>query len=817
MKPPVRTIRPYRAAAVAAALAVCPLLASAAAGQVEAAGGPPLVTAIEVAGQSRIPESTILGVLTFRAGDRVTTVDLQRAVGRLWATGQFDDITVYVVADTTAEADPDAGVTLRIEVAERPLLAAVEFHGLENVKASTVRDTSGLRVNRPLNAADLTEAEAMIRSLLAEKGFFARKISYEVSDVPDRPGEKRVVFEVEEGLRVALADVVFEGNEAFTDAELAGALDTREEGFLWYRSGMFDEEKFRTDLREKLPAYYASRGYLDFTVARDSLAVDPLTGKARLVVSIDEGPQYRLATFDILGNRHFSTEFLRRYFEEGRGGLLRTIGIGGGGDRQVEGESVFDLVAFESATAEIHQLYQNEGYLYAQIQPVVERVPADSLGPSVRVAWQILEGNPAFIDEVRIVGNTFTHENVIRGQLNVLPGDVYSQERVIQSYQRISALGFFETPVATPQIVPDPETGDVDITFEVKEKQTGSVNFGTSLGGYSGIAGFLGYDQPNLFGQAKSGHLRWEYGRFSNNFEASYTDPAIAGSFYSGSFSLFSSSDRFYTFAEGRRRRTGTALRFGFPLWSDVRTRLSVGYSISRTTYEEFDSESASSLFSLPPGVQSTVILGLERSTTDHPLFPTVGTRGEVSAELNGGLLGGDGDFQKYTLKGEWYVPVGQLGGTAPGTRPIRLTLGLTSEAGAIFGDASRFPFDRFWMGGVQFGRPLRGYDETTITPLGYSDKGSGLALTERFGDAYLLLSATYAVRFNDNISMGLFYDAGNVWQRPSEINPTKLARGAGIGVTLVTPFGPLGLDYAYGFDKRPPGWQLHFKFGQGF
>jgi outer membrane protein insertion porin family len=162
-------------------------------------------------------------------------------------------------------------------------------------------------------------------------------------------------------------------------------------------------------------------------------------------------------------------------------------------------------------------------------------------------------------------------------------------------------------------------------------------------------------------------------------------------------------------------------------------------------------------------------------------------------------------------------VPVGQIGGTAPGTRPIRLTLGLSAEGGAIFGDASRFPFDRFWLGGVQFGRPLRGYEETTITPSGYSDRNSGLPLTQRFGDAYMRLSATYALRFNDNISVGAFFDAGNVWQRPSEIDPTRLFRGAGLGVTLVTPFGPLGLDYAYGFDKQPPGWQLHFKFGQGF
>jgi outer membrane protein insertion porin family len=149
------------------------------------------------------------------------------------------------------------------------------------------------------------------------------------------------------------------------------------------------------------------------------------------------------------------------------------------------------------------------------------------------------------------------------------------------------------------------------------------------------------------------------------------------------------------------------------------------------------------------------------------------------------------------------------------------MTLGLTAEGGALFGDASRFPFERFWMGGVQFGRALRGYEETTITPQGYVPRCSGGAncpsLEERFGDAFLRLSAEYAIRFNDNLSVSAFYDAGGIWREPSQINPTRLLRGAGLGAMLVTPFGPLGLDWAYGFDKDRPGWQLHFKFGQGF
>jgi outer membrane translocation and assembly module TamA len=138
-------------------------------------------------------------------------------------------------------------------------------------------------------------------------------------------------------------------------------------------------------------------------------------------------------------------------------------------------------------------------------------------------------------------------------------------------------------------------------------------------------------------------------------------------------------------------------------------------------------------------------------------------------------------------------------------------------HGGAILGDPSLFPFDRFWMGGVQFGQQLRGYDETTITPAGFfAERSAVIRDVDRLGNAFLRLTAEYALRINDNISLSTFFDAGNVWARPQDIDPTKLFRGSGFGVQLVTPFGPIGLDYAYGFDKAQPGWQLHFKMGPG-
>ena len=773
-----------------------------------------VVDGVSVQGNERLQTAVIIGESGLRAGDTITYKEVNRAIHKLWASGQYEDVRV-----TADEGSEPGAVHLIIEVREQPYISRIDFEGLENVSAGAVRDSAGLQAGGPLRPAKVAAAKHMVRRLLANKGFQARSVEHRLEPIPDRPGEHRLVFDVVEGQRVSIAEVVFEGNEAFSDDQLRSTMEVRPEGFFWFRKGTYDEEKLRRDLRERLPEFYGRHGYIDFTVTGDSLVVDPESGKARLVITVDEGPQYRLADFEVRGNRRFATDDLERYFERRTGGILNRFGLGGSQERS-QGE-VFDRAAFMSAAEQVGQLYRNLGYLYAQVEPEIERVVTEDGQAAVRLAWNIREGDPAYINKVSVKGNTFTHEDVIRERIYVLPGDVYSEDALLQSYQAISGLGFFETPLPMPQIE-RLENGDVNVTFEVKEKQTGSINFGTSVGGWGGFSGFLGYDQPNLFGQAKSGHLQMEYGRYTNNFEASYSDPAIAGSRVSGSLSLFStrySYGRFVSFDEGEQRRTGGALRFGVPFPLDRRfSRVFIGYTLSESKYREREGTEGS-LFSLPDALQSTVTLGLVRNRLNSPLFPTNGSRQEIEASFTGGPLGGDGNFQKYTASSTWWVPVGELGGNSPGSRPIRFALGLSAEAGAIFGDADALPFERFWLGGVQFGKSLRGYEETTITPLGYAPRsGAGaVPLVDRFGDAYLRLSAEYAVRFNDNISISLFYDAGNIWREVEQVNPTRLFRGAGVGLTLVTPFGPLGLDYAYGFDKDDPGWQFHFKFGQGF
>jgi outer membrane protein insertion porin family len=768
-----------------------------------------VVDSVEVEGADRVEAENIAAVFGVRSGDEITYRDVQRGMKDLLSTGQFRDITVR------ARGVGPEPIVLVIQLVEEALVRRIEINGLENASPSEVRDTASLETGLPLNRQRILDAKAFIRTELASEGIPFAEIVERVVPVDGDNNEVDLIFDVTEGQRVTIAQVDFLGNETMTDAALRGSMSTKPEGFWWFSPGSFNEIDYRLDLDQSVPAMYRSRGFLDAQVISDTLLIDPSTGKARIEITVEEGDQYRLNSFRVNGNSVFTEEQLEVMFLEPRGGILSMLGIGGSEQTNATGD-VFDAEAFNGARDRALQQYYNQGYLYAAINPVVERLdPEDGGPPLIDASWEVIEGNPAIVNRVSIIGNEYTYEWVIRNQLTVIPGDVYSQDRVLQSYQSISSLGFFEVPMPPPDILPN-ETGDVDITFTVEEKQTGSINFGTSVGGGVGLSGFIGYEQPNLFGQAKSGSLRWDFGRYINSFEVAYADPALFQSLVSGRITLFNSRDRFFQFSSGRRRRIGANVRFGFPLRSSLFTRVFVGYGISRTKYELFNDVDDNSLFGRPPGVQSQLSVGVTRQTMDHPIFPTTGSRQNVTVELNGGALGGDGQFTRLLTDATWWVPAGTIGGDA-GAGGIRLALGLTFRAGAVFGNVEAFPFDRFWMGGVQFGEQLRGYDETSITPLGhFPERSTAIADIDRLGNAFLSLTAEYAIRLTGQISMSFFYDAGNVWQKPSQFDPGQMYRGAGAGVQLVTPFGPIGLDYAYAFDKLVPGWQFHFRMGGG-
>lgn len=772
------------------------------------------VDSVVVRGNVRQSTPVILSDFGIRPGETITHRDIQRGIEHLYATGQFSDITVY--------AEGQASATLIVEVVERPFIVGYDFRGLKHAGTGGLRDTTGLRNNAPLDPAALFRAENKLKSELAKKGYVRARI--DTALIPTtRPGEYHLTLQVDEGRRLVVAAVEFEGNHALSDGEIRGAMEVKPEGFFWWQTGEYREEAYHEDLEKNLTDLYGSKGYLDFQVLGDTMIVDPETGKTRLRIRVDEGKQYRIADFKIEGNKHFPTAVLAQRFEPGQRSLLARLPlIGGGGN---EGDPVFDTQAWRDATQNVRQLYRNAGYLYAQVEPIVQRTTDAPDGtPRVDLEWRIQENNQAFVNLVTIAGNTTTHDRVIRDRVVMLPGDVYGDQRLVSSYQSIQGLGFFDPlpPQEAIDVHPN-DQGDINVTFRVKEKQTGNINFGASLSPTSGVAGFLGYEQPNLFGQAKSGRFRWLFGSRTNDVEISYTDPNLLGSRNSASISLRNSRDRFSFVGLGRRRQTGGSLQFGTPLFGSRWTRVSIGYSLFR---DKFDSESSDLDLEqrqlLSVGTRSSVDLQVLRDTRNHPLFPTSGSRNLLALQFTGGPLGGDGDYRKLTFDSEWFTPIARLR-SDPTKTPIDLVMGLSARGGAIFGD-NPFFLERFFMGGVQYGIPLRGYGELTVTPSGHVPQNTpGFSRLDRVGESYFASTAQVGIQLGGNFYVDAFYDAGNVWRSSFGLDPTDLLRSVGVGVSLLTPVGPLGIDYAYGIDRRDtlgrpaPGWKLHFRFGQIF
>jgi outer membrane protein insertion porin family len=796
----IRTVNRFSSCAILVSLLITPVAMQA---QQELSTGPILIDSVSVKGNVRLAELTVIAMASINRGSAYTIFDIQKATKELWASGQFWDITAHI------EGDVGEHVTLVWEVEEQDLVRNVIFRGLVNADADEVQDSSGVSPGLPYSQGRVALAKDFIRRKLASKGIPFVDIVERSEPITNREKEVLLYFDVTEGTKITVADVIFEGNELFSDGDLRSAMSVKPEGFWWWRPGSYDRQIFDEDLAVHLPAHYAARGYLDFRVVGDSLIIDPTTGKTRIEVAVDEGVEYHVADFAITGNREFPTDRLERFFSPEEMGLFTTVL----GDKELP---VFDSIAFQAAVDEVGVLYQNEGYLYSQVVPYVNRNPVvEGEAATVNVGWTIREGAQAYIARVDIEGNEYTYDRIIRDKIFVLPGDVYSQERIIQSFQSISSLGYFDAPMDIPSIISN-EDGDVDVTFRVSEKPTGAINFGTSVGGRTGVAGFVGYDQPNLFGKGKAGSIRWDFGQFANNQTMSYQDPGIFESLVSGSLNVFNARDRFISFQSGRRKRAGVGLRFGFPIPGARFTRFFAGYGLSRTKYTLQSGSSDQSLFGRPSATQSTISLGLTRSTMDHPLFPTVGGRQSLNMDFTGGPLAGDGKYLKTTADGSWWIPVGVAGGdpNQPGSG-LKFALGMTFRAGSIQGNSQAFPFERFWMGGVQFGEQLRGYDETTVTPEGYfPEKSGGILDIDRLGTAFFSMTTELALRMGNQLSASVFFDAGNVWRNAAEFDPSRLNRGAGIGILLVTPFGPVGLDYAYGFDKPEPGWQLHFNLG---
>ncbi|MEP7086978.1 MAG: POTRA domain-containing protein, partial [Gemmatimonadota bacterium] len=370
------------------------------------------------------------------AGDSLNYRVLQRTLRNVFATGAFDDVQ--------AGCEVSGGhAVLTLTVVERPLLKGFTIKGAKVISEGTLRGKVELPTNRPLDPAAVRATVQKFDSMYQAHGYYLARIT----PVPDTTaGDVRIAFNIDEGRHLAISGVDIQGNKELKDAQVVSAMKIKPEAFWFWRKGEFDDEKFQGDLSERIPKLYEQHGLIDVQIVKDTLLVDHSNGKGMLQVTVDEGARYRVGTMEIVGNHHFTTDELMRYYPfQAREQTItqRLRGVLGHKDRDI---GSFDQSAWDDATTAIRNAYSNEGYIYAQIRPVVDRSMRDST-PVVNLRWEIDEKTPATINRIEILGNDYTNEACIREQLVILPGDVFNQDRLIRSYQNIQNLNFFESPL----------------------------------------------------------------------------------------------------------------------------------------------------------------------------------------------------------------------------------------------------------------------------------------------------------------------------------------------------------------------------------
>ena len=703
---------------------------------------------------------------------------MQQAIRTLWKTYLFNDIQI----DTRPG---DGGVTIVLSVEEAPVVTALEFEGVDKLDDNDVETALKLRPGDRLVESRVHQAEFDVRELYRVRGFYLASVNIE-AQAPAADSTAVSVI-ISEGRQVAIKTIEFDGNETFSDKKLRKEIETEPEGFWFWKDGEFDEVKWRTDLTQMLPSFYGRHGYLDMRVVSDSLAVDEANGTMRLFATVDEGTRYRTGDIEIEGNTRFSQTDLREFVK-------------------VESGRVFDTAAVQETQADLLNLYADDGYIYAQVQPV-RRVRPDTA--VVDLTWQIREGSPAYIQRVSIKGNTVTHESVIRRHLFVQPGERFRRTDVRNSLLGLEGLGFFEPGIIPTTRVVDQETGDIDLSFELTERRTGALSLGAAVGGGTGLSGFIGYEQPNLFGRARVGRIRWEFGSRNQNIEVGYTEPVFLGTRTSLSTSFFS-FDRRFSNQTFRQDALGGSVRLGTPLPWDNATRVFYGYKWQRVDLE--DATGANPEFEEDyPRTESSLTLGLVRDTRLPRRHPIQGARHALNVDFAGGPLGGNVGFHKYRFESSWFAS----------TFNDRTTINLKLKTAGINATGFVPITEQFVMGGIQFpAEGLRGYQENCVGLLN-SGSPEGDSCGNDRGNAFLLLTAEHFFKISDTIYASVFYDAGDVFREFRDMTFADLKRSAGIGVSVELPgVGPLGLDYGYGFDKRDvlgnpdPSWELHFRFG---
>ena len=780
---------------------------------------------VRVLGNQVTSENTIIFTAGLREGQTVTPADFPRAIKRLWQLGLFQDVQIEY------EDESNDGLSLSINVKENYILGQIRFEGNKKIKDRKFEDEIPLSKGQRIKPNTMRETKELIRELYIEKGYLNVEIKSELLLSKEETvlfggrGKdliRDILFTIKENNKIKIGKIVFNGNNAFTDFRLRWKMkETKQQSWFFFWRSSFDKKKFEEDMN-LLTTFYKNKGYRDFHFISDSIEYSEDGGKMNIVLTVEEGPLYKYRNFSWEGMTLFDQQILER-----------TLALEKG---KKYSDEDFNMAVF----SRVQGLYLDRGYIYSRVEPKITPVEEDSLD----IHFVITENHQVSINQISIVGNTRTRENVIRRQLRVYPGDIYNQDLIARSYREIMMLNYFAN--AAPNIIPVSED-KINIEFTVEEKPAGQASANMGYSQYYGLTGGGGLSLPNFRGKGQSFSFSYNEGINSGSQSTymyqgynvnrpksrrasiSFTDPMVNDTKNllgaSLGFDMRGGGSAMYYSPLETTSAYGSVVWGRIFKWPDDFFRGTWRFMVRRRSYSgsQADLESYAGGKTKTDGI--SFVQTIRRDSRDHPEFPTIGSHFSINSTLSGWILGGQENFHKHTLNLEWFTPT-----FWKFVLMNSMKIGVIKDLPAKDGTLSYIPFyDRFVMGGngIPYGNPLRGYDDNRVGPVTLSGNPIG-------GNAMVKFGTEIRVPFAENpVVYGLlFAEMGNVWSSVDLMErlslprngPIDLKRSLGAGIRFFMPMiGMLGFDIGYGFDRvssngeLEPGWKTTLTFGQQF
>lgn len=763
-----KQIRRFRVRTVSAVAAM--LFAAQAAWAVD----PFTVRDIRVEGLQRVEPGTIFASLPFRVGDSYNDEKGAAAIRSLFGLGLFKDVRLEVSGDV-----------LVVIVEERPTVADVTFVGTKefdkDVLVKALREV-GLAEGRPYDKALTDRAEQELKRQYINRSLYGAEVVTTVT--PIERNRVNLTFTVVEGEPAKIKEIRIVGNKAFSESTLKGQFELTTGGWLtWYtKSDRYARAKLNAD-QEALRSYYLTRGYLEFNIDSTQVAISPDKQDITITINITEGNRYVVSGVKLEGNYLGKDDEFKS---------LVTIKPG-------EAYNADDVAATTKAFTEY---FGDFGFAFARVEarPEIDRV-------NNRVAFTLLAepSRRAYVRRINVAGNNRTRDEVVRREFRQFESSWYDGEKIRLSRDRVDRLGYFkEVNIDSTDVPGAPD--QVDLNINVVEKPTGSLQLGAGFSSAEKLALSFSIKQENAFGSGNYLGVEVNTSKYNRVIVLSTTDPYFTADGISRTFDIYHRRSKPYEDQGGNYElgTTGASVRFGVPF--SERDTVFFGLGAERTTIKPGTNIPAAYLdYANRFGYTSTALpltLGWSRDDRDSALSPTRGRFQRLASELG---AGGDARYIRGNYQYQQYVPLNK-----------QFTVAFNGELGLGKGLSDRpFPvFKNFYSGGLG---SVRGFEQGTLGPRDVT--GSSIGGTRKITLNGEIIAPFPGAGNDKTLRVFGFVDVGNVFGENEKMDTGQLRSSVGLGLSWISPVGPLRLAIANPVRKFPGDriQKLQFQIGTSF